>query len=681
MNKILRFLKRNILSLISGILAFIVLFSGVISYSKYMSGENVGENTVIGLFSYSAIIDDVSALSFTNTSFWNDFTGGEGSVAMNATRTIDFSINNFEGDKVNAVRTGYAITFTAPKIFAEQLAFQVIGEDSTALTPQIVVGDIVKYTSFNTKDQTDYNGDKFIYEVYDKNGNKVEADSEDGNGLYFTVSKSTVNSRDAYTATAKTPDGDFVITITQREEIKEQILQFRLWDVTNFTNNEELTVKTEGGQLMSPLTVVTEESLIYYDVTVSTPDFELPAGVATTHKHRVKLVPIDTLLDRHLGGTMVDTLTGEQLLELYSGQVVNVQSVDETVSIYRDEGKTQLISTHAEPLFGAVKQYQQGHSNTVKNTSFSEKVKVYPNTSDLSNALKTVTDSGWVEISRDLGDEVIKMGTASGNSTVTYNRNTYARCNATKTVTNKVTSRQTVVTRYQFPISEISTYSTSYVTTYVISTTEEDGHQSAAELRETTETFDSVETKPVGSIEMTETVVRERTVTTVTTDTGTAYFRRTGRNNNNYVYYEEDLYPGTDNRYMPAWEDTTTTTSTENAPEQVTWTDMVETTVIIPGQTVTTETVMHPETTVYKSISREFISVDMTIKQVSYTPANEDGTYGETTVYTEDSPFRIMETSPNAYGNYEQKYHVSQCFLKSYPLSVNMTFEQMSKND
>ena len=97
----LKLIKKNLISFICILLAVVMAVGGVISYAKFMSGENLGDTTGIGLFSYSATIDGVSATSFTNTSFWgaDAGSGDEGLVAMNAIRTIDFSIKNFDGDK------------------------------------------------------------------------------------------------------------------------------------------------------------------------------------------------------------------------------------------------------------------------------------------------------------------------------------------------------------------------------------------------------------------------------------------------------------------------------------------------------------------------------------------------------------------------------------------------------
>ena len=676
----LKLIKKNLISFICILLAVVMAVGGVISYAKFMSGENLGDSTGIGLFSYSATIDGVSAMSFTNTSFWgaDAGSGDEGLVAMNAIRTIDFSIKNFDGDKVNAVRTGYSITFTAPKTFAEKLAFQVIDNYTVTMTPQIVIGDILTKSSFNTMEVTDYNGDKYVGDVYDKNGNKVVADSVNGNGLYFKVTTSTVNGRTAYTATAKTPKGDFVITITQREETKEQMLQFRLWDVSSVTNNDVPTMNYEGGRLMSPLTVKVEETQIYYDITITTPDFQLPAGVATTRNHRVKLVPVDILYDNHLGGTIIDKTTGEQANALYSGQDVLVQTVKETVNTYSNSGKTNLIGSNTTPVFGSAKRYQQGNTTTVRNTVFVGKTTEMPNTADLSGAVSTTVESGWTVLNTNTSTGGIeRVGDSIDSTKVTGT--TYYKFTVKQETTTSVTSQQTVVTTYSFPIYESSTYATAYVTTYVVSTTENNGQQTGVELEETSSTTTTVERKPIGSVEITKTVVKEKTETTVSTLEGTAYYTRSGSSWQGYTY---TLYTGTNSQLSQNWDSTpTTTTSTTNAPDVTTWTDPTETTIVPAGATTTTTQQGPVVETVYKTISRAISSTEMTIKELSYTPANDDGTYGATTVYTQAAPFKIMEAAPNSYGTYEQKYFVSQCFLKSFPLSVNMTFEQRSQND
>ena len=670
-----KFVKRNLVSFICVLMAFVMAVSGVISYAKFMSGENLGDTTGIGLFSYSATIDGVSALSFTNTAFWGgsveEDQSEESLVAMNAIRTIDFNIKNFdENGNINAVRTGYSITFTAPKSFAEKLAFQVVDGITVPMTPQIVVSDILKGKSFSTSDSIDYNGDKFIYEVYDKNDNVVDENEEDGNGLYFKVTTSTVNGYTAYTATAKTPNGDFVITITQRTETKEQILQFRLWDVSSVTNESNPTVNYEGGRLISPLTVKVEEAQIFYDITVTTPDFRFPAGVATTRNHRVKLVPTEAIEDNHLGGAILDSSTGEQATVLYSGQDVLIQTISETVKAYSDQGKTNLISQETSPVFGSIKVYTQGMTNTVRTTSFISKTTEEPDTSDLSKATISTEEGEWTVstyASLNVRSNNITKGTATGKVD-SNNRKEY---NITGTGTANVTFKRTVTTKYIFPIYETNTYAVTNTETYVISTAESDGYQIGAEIRERSTVTETYERKPIGSVIITKTEEYTTTKNNCSvTAIGTAYYKNNGNMDgdpswNSITVSSDDL-------------SSINTTGTKVSGSDTT-SDPLYTTDIVgdvptdrsPGQDKTT--------TVYKSISRSFVSHSMKIKEVSYTPANEDGTFGTTTVYTQDKPFSTMEKISD--NKEKQIYFVSQCFLKSFPLSVNMTFEQRSSKD
>ena len=676
-----KFVKRNLVSFICVLMAFVMAVSGVISYAKFMSGENLGDTTGIGLFSYSATIDGVSALSFTNTAFWGgsveEDQSEESLVAMNAIRTIDFNIKNFdENGNINAVRTGYSITFTAPKSFAEKLAFQVVDGITVPMTPQIVVSDILKGKSFSTSDSIDYNGDKFIYEVYDKNDNVVDENEEDGNGLYFKVTTSTVNGYTAYTATAKTPNGDFVITITQRTETKEQILQFRLWDVSSVTNESNPTVNYEGGRLMSPLTVKVEEAQIFYDITVTTPDFRFPAGVATTRNHRVKLVPTEAIEDNHLGGAILDSSTGEQATVLYSGQDVLIQTISETVKAYSDQGKTHLISQETSPVFGSIKVYTQGMTNTVRTTGFVSKITEEPDIpSNLSGLeFKKASETDWVEVNTTTTDSGITKGSDTGQKDKVKGTDYYL-FNISKSTTTKTTSTRTVTYTYVLPtpIYETNTYAVTNTQTYVISTAENNGYQIGAEIRETSTVTETYETKPVGSVVLTKTVVETKLDTVTETQTGTAYYTEKGN--------KGVLVEGNSNLPITWNEKITKTTNTETSTSGETWLDPTYSTSLPSG--VAAETVItHGQdktTTVYKSISRSFVSHSMKIKEVSYTPANDDGTFGTTTVYTQDKPFSTMEKISD--NKEKQIYFVSQCFLKSFPLSVNMTFEQRSSKD
>ena len=66
--------------------------------AKYVTSSNGSDSARVAKFSYSAKINGVSALSFTNTDFWAQAEGGSESIAMNALRSIDMTVNNFRED-------------------------------------------------------------------------------------------------------------------------------------------------------------------------------------------------------------------------------------------------------------------------------------------------------------------------------------------------------------------------------------------------------------------------------------------------------------------------------------------------------------------------------------------------------------------------------------------------------
>lgn len=608
MNKCVKLLKRNTVPLISILLAIIIAVGGFISYAKFISDENGNGASSIGFFSYSASIDGVSALSFTNTAFWGTGLDGdfENLVAMNAIRTIDFSINNFEGEKVNTVRTGYSMTFTSPKIFAESLAFQIIDNDGSAMLPQIVVSDILTKNAFSTEDSVDYNGQNYIGDVYDKNGDKVLANAIDGNDLYFTVSKSTVNDMTAYTATASTPNGKVIVSVTPKMETKEQTLNFRLWDISQIVM-ENPAFNAEGGTLLSPLTIVLEETQVYYDITVTTPDFMLPAGVKTTNKHTMRLVPTTVLDDTHLGGLIIDKTTDNAAETLYSGQQLMLQSTHENIKVYANSGKTELLSDISEPVFGSIKVYNAGSSSVINAVSPTVETTVKPDVSNVSSAYSNTgwsTTKNWYEESR----------TGEGSN---------------YTANMKKLEQRTLV----FIVYEQTSVSDHVITTEVLSVSglDSNGNQASVSLMETTETVTTIEKRPVGTV----TVIQEREV------------------------MRKDVYVGG----VPE----TGAVSTGD-PYVV----LNEESVYVPNDVMNEESVSAPQiSTVYKDISRHYEKVDVVAKTVSYTPIKADGTYGDTTVYTSSSPFSTHAGTPSM-----RKYYVSQSFSKSYPLSVNITFEQ-----
>ena len=117
------FLKRNAFSLACFLLAVLVSITGTVSYSRYLSSSPTDANPVIANFDVSGQIDHVSALSFTNTAFWGG-TSADDRIAMNALRSIEFSVNNFKVirgvEKIAEVKTAYRLVFVAPKTLLKE---------------------------------------------------------------------------------------------------------------------------------------------------------------------------------------------------------------------------------------------------------------------------------------------------------------------------------------------------------------------------------------------------------------------------------------------------------------------------------------------------------------------------------------------------------------------------------
>ena len=628
MSKILGFAKKNIVSLVSILLAVVILISGIISYAKFITKGKYDGSSGAGFFSYSASIDGVSALSFTNTAFWGgsveEDQSEENLVAMNAIRTVDFSINNFDNEgNINSVRTGYSMTFTAPQIFSHSLAFQIVNQDASAMIPQIVLTDIMSKTSFSTSESIDYNGEMYVGNGHDESGNAVLPDALNGNDLYFNVTKTAMDGmvgEYSYTATSTLPDGKVVISVVPRKETKRQLLHFRLWDISSIVQSNP-GFNDEGGKLLAPLCIAIEEEQIFYDITVTMPAFELPAGVKTTNKHTIRLVPTAILDDTHLGGFIIDKdryeSTGDYVKvgSLYANQEVMLQSVYENIVSYSDAGRTHEISNVIEPVFGSVKVYTTGKSTTVKTVSPTVTETINPSITEGSADIYQVisdwsTVQDWEEDSRS-GE--------SGNHTSQM----------------KMIEQKSVM----FIVYEKTTGADHTITTYVNDAEEQDSHgnQTEIQLTETTSTITTVEKRPIGTITV---VFRRESTRTDTYSGGTLQSQSAVTTGDATVYSQEES-------------------------------------VTVPGD-VTTDVVTNSPVvkTVYKNIHRNYKVAEITTKSVSYTVINDDGTTGETTYYTSSSPFSIYDI-----GGVTRHYYISQCFSKSYPLSVDITFEQRSASD
>ncbi len=305
-NSILLFIRRNIFCILCFLLFSLVLVTCSLSFGKYnVSNKNDG-NSNIGSFSVSTSIDSVTGTSFSNTPYWGTSDNDPDSkIALNSTKTLKFSINNFNGEgtekKVSDVKLKYNLSFSTPKAFGEKLAIQVFDKDDKPLLPQIVICDLINSVSDNKKSGT-----------YETNKSKDYGSTTEGiDDLAFNVE--TDNNKN-FTATS----GTTIIKIEEEEKETSQTLFFRLWDTSKLTNSENNEIDSESGDVLSPLEVTYTEKITMYNISISIDSFVLPAGKEKTENLSIKLVPIDVISDNDLGGTIVDIKTknenGEEII-------------------------------------------------------------------------------------------------------------------------------------------------------------------------------------------------------------------------------------------------------------------------------------------------------------------------------------------------------------------------------
>ena len=302
------FIKKNAISCACLLLATLVAITGSVSYSKYISTAPITEGSGAGSFSASATIDGISAFSFTNTAFWGG-TVEEDKIAMNALRSVDFHVRNYEYDgsgnkKIADVKMKYNLVFDAPKNFAERLAIQVFDEANKPLLPQIVLSYLLDSVAssttgvFDTGKTPDYNASEIHDEVFD-----------------------VVKSGDTFTATMRDNE-DTVIIVEDYFEDVHQRLDFRTWDCSALTNTINPSLNVEGGTLTPPLTVnYMEENVEFYRIIIKMPQFILEPGAEREAHYSIRIAPTDTIQDGHLGGSFAQLIDGKYVpvKEIYGG--------------------------------------------------------------------------------------------------------------------------------------------------------------------------------------------------------------------------------------------------------------------------------------------------------------------------------------------------------------------------
>lgn len=540
---------------------------------------------------------------------------------MNALRSIDFNVNNFEGTgankKVSEVKMKYSLVFTAPQNFISKLAIQLFNNSSNAITPQIVLQDLFRCVegtsgSFDTEESEDYN-------------------ASPATDLVFNVTKSGND----YTAISTT--GDVKITIESIQLDIEQALQYRVWDVSALTNEVNKTATTEGGKLLPPLEVKFSSKVDCYRIKISMPELVHEAGVERTAHHSLRLVPTSTLEDDHLGGYLMDGT--EKPTKIYAGQTLGVQTIKETISDYTNEactnlieGSEQIVNVHGEP-----KKY-------TLNTPITDTPIDYPptTTTTIQNLDDEISTSG----SHETGN-VVAGATSEFSSWVMYKSNgdvTTNNSNATRrerTATQTGTTTVTINKKVDM-YNEIKTLAQSTVQT-ITTPVSVNGNTFVLQI----------DRKTTLNIASTETTKSYLTSTTVQTQNWTRTI--TEQQTKRYSYY---------------WGETTTTesawTKSGNVVEETTKSDTrTYLTPQIDNNSKTTENT----DTFYRKIIRSYENIDITLTSVKRQV--QVGTELETEEYTSSTDaFDLFE------GDDIQNYYLSQSYSKNYPLKINVIFEQ-----
>ena len=646
----LPFIKKNIFSCLCLLLSALVALTGSISYSKYISTDNVNKKPGAGSFSCSASIDGVSALSFTNTAFWGG-TVADDKIAMNALRSINFSVNNWEvvngEEKVTEVKTSYDLVFSAPKNFASRLAFQLFNEEEAPMLPQIVVYDLIHSVDsegavhyYNTGTSIDYTSTPFQHIVLQTS---VSADGK----TYFAT----------YNGVLAGEQTEVYIRIEEYTAETHQLLHFRTWDTSALTNNENPTVKEEGGKITPPLQVTYRNDVDFYRITLSLSSLELPAGVKTTRKHSIHLSPTDTISDSHLGGSFVELVGGEYkpVTELYAPNpgdplkdwTLQIIHEDRTDAYYtsadaftatgtdREQYEEKINGEHvikedSENIMGSVHVYIPGETGTLIHTD---------TTTVLNNA--TPSDGEWV-VSRTTNTPTIRntifyfrRENDGGWTAIDQNQVTQGDYE----VTFSSRTLETVVT-IENPVNATLTTNTIHNETFKVGNVTNDpstGH-------------DIIELYVTDSYTINRSIKADR------------YDRVTTRY---YIYNSDNVsrirVRGSGNKWSVV---NTSDVGFTNVIHRV------ENSSSSSNATTEVELLQDAQTEYFiRTLDRTTNRTNIQIESVKWIKEGADGVDVDE-YFTEDNPFKLFE------GDIQKRY-LAQCYSKNYPFYVNVIFEQV----
>lgn len=670
MNKfgcILAFFKRNFFPFVCLFLFFLVLLTGSFSYAKYISSNSQSHGSDVGSFSVSASIDNVSGFSFTNTSFWSNTTDNN-KIAMNALRTLKFSINNFKKDnnnniKISDVKLKYDLTFSSPEIFARKFAFQVFDENDNPIIPQIVLEDLLTSESiYNTTSSKDYNG----------------TDTED---LEFSVLKNG----SSYSATSK----DITITISEYEKIVSQTLLFRMWDTSSITTPSNPEVNNDGGEVVPPVEVTYTTKVKFYRISIKSDKFVLPAGKMETDKYSIKLAPTDVIPDDYLGGKIVDKVTDlngnityNKINEIYGGdnKIWYLQSLKEQrYDAYYDNPDftgdpiktTELVES---TVVGSATIYKEGATSPYTEKSDSESV-----------GKQEVIEINEVKKSDIIWNDIKIPDSESQKITKdNYNSNYYAKAVREKNeygtifYIHKLNATRTGTQTIEY----INTKKTITPTGKVSKETEVSENSVVQKVDDKNENISlnitkKTVTKYTGNMKI-DTVTTTTTVTRTITETGFIYRGYYLKSGNTLDYWgstgiENDLKQ----KLIEINETATNEYLTENKfsieklnVEKESYSDVKSSPIT---KTSTENNVTESISTNYeyfqRNIKRYYTYHDIKIEKIFWSKNDEN-----------NNTLKIEYDSNNKLNFYDnnglQILYLSQCYSKSYPFFVNVMFEQ-----
>ena len=696
---IIKFIKKNFIACLALFLALSVFVTGSISFARYATSVDINGGAGAANFSCSTSIDSVSALSFTNTAFWGG-TAGDDKIAMNALRTIDFSINNYQVDgegnkKVADVRLKYNLIFEAPVNFTERLAIQVFDKEDKPMLPQIVLSDLMNSVigandegAFDTGDSEDYNGTHYPSDVH------------------FDVTKTPGGEHHNYSAISVSEG--ISINLTSFIRMVHQQLEFRTWDCSALTSAEKPQMDTEGGTLAPPLSVIYKEDVEFYRISISLPAFNLPAGVETSEKYSLRLAPTDTIQDEHLGGNFVNKIsdngtpndtsddTYAPVTSIYGDSETPIRWYLETVhekqtdAYFSDEGMNTPIEVDGHDkvlvteynVMGSPKHYNPGDeisSNPITIQS------VKQTGTDSETVETTFTYEGLTDINTLKRSSKGVTVTENTNWATNNNDNYVGHSDSTVSVTTNGGSRNKYIYVYKEAVSYnlTETYTEKEVETRTIT--------SAGTITENTEITESGTVVSSDDKKIVIHLTKETKTTidntskevTETTTTTTSYTRTVTGTSFVYTGY----YNSSNNGDVPtSWRHTRYSTNsvtidgkpydiTNNAGiklENITENKVAEGDPAVDTKTSTQSIAQEKHSTVEyitRTIERTFNHTEILVEEVAWRGIGKPDDAPKE-IYTELKPLNLFESEI-------QKVFLSQCYSKNYPFFVNVLFEQV----